>query len=66
MGPEHMLMLEMLNNLGDLYMEQGKLAKGKAMYERALARMEKTLGPEHKWMLLSVDNLGNRLWFRAS
>ena len=32
LGPKHTLTLQMVNNLGILYKNQGKLAKAEAMY----------------------------------
>ncbi|KAL6712997.1 hypothetical protein ACLMJK_009393 [Lecanora helva] len=37
--------------LGDLYADQGKLAKAEKMYERALNGKEKVLGPDHIFTL---------------
>ena len=38
---------------------QGKLAEAERMYLRALAGMEKALGPDHTSTLETVNNLGN-------
>ncbi|SPO02447.1 uncharacterized protein DNG_05120 [Cephalotrichum gorgonifer] len=48
-----------LDNLGDLYRDQGQLDNAKAMYERALQGYEKALGPEHTSTLDIINNLGN-------
>jgi tetratricopeptide (TPR) repeat protein len=45
-GPEHTSTLDTVNNLGNLYANQGKLAEAEAMYQRALDGYEKTLGPQ--------------------
>jgi Tfp pilus assembly protein PilF len=59
LGPEHTSTLSTVNNLGNLYADQGKLDQAEAMYERALAGREQALGPEHTWTLSTVNNLGN-------
>lgn len=46
--------LDSLNNLGNLYRHQGRLADAEAMYERALAGQEKALGAEHASTLNTV------------
>lgn len=47
-----------LHNLGDLFVDQGRLDDAEAMYERALRGKEKALGPEHTSTLDTVYNLG--------
>jgi hypothetical protein len=51
-----------VNNLGNLYSDQGKLAEVEQMYVRALAGKEKALGPDHTSTLATVNNLGNLYW----
>jgi tetratricopeptide (TPR) repeat protein len=46
-GPEHTLTLRMINNLGLLYADQGKLVEAEQMYQRALQGYEKSLGIEN-------------------
>lgn len=58
LGPDHVLTLETVNNLGLLYFNQGKLAKAEQMYTRALAGKEKALGPDHISTLDTVVNFG--------
>jgi Tfp pilus assembly protein PilF len=36
LGPEHTSTLNTVNNLGNLYADQGKLGEAERMYERAL------------------------------
>jgi tetratricopeptide (TPR) repeat protein len=55
---EHTLTLNIVNNLGLLYADQGKLDQAETMYERALAGKEQMLGPEHTLTLSTVNNLG--------
>ncbi|KAF2804375.1 uncharacterized protein BDZ99DRAFT_398055 [Mytilinidion resinicola] len=45
LGAEHTSTLNTVNNLGNLYKNQGKLGEAE-MYERALQGYEKALGPE--------------------
>jgi Tfp pilus assembly protein PilF len=37
LGPDHTSTLDTVNNLGNLYRDQGKLAEAEQMYVRALA-----------------------------
>ncbi|KAK4182502.1 hypothetical protein QBC35DRAFT_457232 [Podospora australis] len=48
-----------LDELGNLYSDQGRLSDAEAMFERALRGYEKALGPEHTSTLTTVHNLGN-------
>src|SRR5256885_10434442 len=59
LGPDHTSTLATVNNLGNLYRDQGKLAEAEQMYVRALAGREKALGPDHTSTLTTVHNLGN-------
>src|SRR5947199_3589480 len=58
LGPDHTSTLDTVNNLGILYVNQGKLAEAEQMYQRALAGKEKALGPDHTSTLDTVNNLG--------
>ncbi len=51
--------LNTVNNLGILYVCQGKMTEAEAMYQRALEGKEKMWGPEHALTLDTVNNLGN-------
>ncbi|SLM39118.1 kinesin light chain 1, partial [Lasallia pustulata] len=57
-GPEHTSMLDTVNNLGNLYKNQGKMAEAEAMYRRALEGYETAWGPEHTATLDTANNLG--------
>ncbi len=46
-----------LNNLAGLYSAQGKYAEAEPLHQRALAIMEKALGPEHPNVASSLNNL---------
>jgi len=48
-----------VNNLGNLYRDQGMLNAAEQMYLRALAGKEKALGPNHTSTLTTINNLGN-------
>jgi hypothetical protein len=58
LGAEHTLTLDIVNNLGLVYWNQGKLAEAEQMYDRALQGYEKALGAEHTLTLSTVNNLG--------
>jgi tetratricopeptide (TPR) repeat protein len=45
-----------LNNLAELFRDQGKYAKAEPLYQRSLAIREKTLGPEHSYVAQSLEN----------
>ncbi|TAQ87453.1 hypothetical protein B7494_g4230 [Chlorociboria aeruginascens] len=45
-GPKHTSTLETINNLGNLYADQGKLIEAEQMYQRALQGHEKAWGPD--------------------
>ena len=47
LGPEHTSTLSTVNNLGILYVDQGRLSDAEAMFERALRGREKAPGREH-------------------
>jgi tetratricopeptide (TPR) repeat protein len=49
----------MVNNLGNLYANQGKLDEAEKMYLRAFEGREKALDAEHTLLLETVINLGN-------
>ena len=57
-GLEHIMTLNTVNNLGDVYLRQSKLVKAEEMFTRALRGYEK-LGLEHTSTLNTINNLGN-------
>ena len=59
MRPDHKSTLETVNNLGNLYRDQGKLTEAEAMYQRALVGFQKALGPDHTSTLETVNNLNS-------
>ena len=46
-----------LNNLAELYRVQGQYAQAEPLYQRSLAILEKTVGPEHPDVATSLNNL---------
>ncbi|KAF1817833.1 uncharacterized protein K489DRAFT_303975, partial [Dissoconium aciculare CBS 342.82] len=58
-GAEHTSTLDTVNNLGNLYSNQGKMAEAEEMYVRALRGKEKAWGAEHTSTLATVNNLGS-------
>ncbi|KAG4427552.1 hypothetical protein IFR05_016963, partial [Cadophora sp. M221] len=58
LGPDHTSTLSTVNNLGNLYADQGKLAEAEKMCLRALQGHEEALGPDHTSTLSMVNNLG--------
>ena len=46
-----------LNNLAELYSEQGRYAEAEPLYKRSLAIDEKALGPDHPDVASSLNNL---------
>ncbi|MEE8513514.1 MAG: tetratricopeptide repeat protein [Gammaproteobacteria bacterium] len=45
-----------LNNLAALYASQGRYAESEPLYKRALAIVEKALGPDHPNIATSLEN----------
>ncbi|KAK4902396.1 hypothetical protein LTR49_027084 [Elasticomyces elasticus] len=58
-GPKHISTLDTVNNLANLYRNQGKMQEAEEMYLRALEGYEKALGPEHTSTLHTINNLGS-------
>ncbi|KAH7006417.1 hypothetical protein EDB82DRAFT_573172 [Fusarium venenatum] len=46
------------SEFGSLFRHQDRLKGGEVIYKRLLQEYEKTLGPNHKWTLGTVHNLG--------
>jgi tetratricopeptide (TPR) repeat protein len=55
---DHTSTLDTVNNLGNLYRDQGNLDEAEKMYQRALQGREKVLGADHTSTLNTVNNLG--------
>jgi tetratricopeptide (TPR) repeat protein len=61
-GPEHTSTLDTVNNLGNLYADQGQHKEAEAMFKRALQGYEKALGEDavvtYVPYLNAVTNMG--------
>jgi tetratricopeptide (TPR) repeat protein len=57
---DHTSTLDTVNNLGNLYKNQGKLDEAEEMYMRALKGKEKTLGVEYTSTLDTVNKYSSR------
>lgn len=57
LGPEHPDTASSLNNLAELYRNQGRYAQAEPLFQRALAIREQVLGPEHPNTAASFNNL---------
>jgi tetratricopeptide (TPR) repeat protein len=57
LGPQHPSTATSLNNLAELYRDQGKYEQAEPLYQRALAIREQQLGPQHPFTATSLDNL---------
>ena len=55
--PDHPDTAQSLNNLAQLYADQGAYAKAEPLHLRALAIREKALGPDHPDTAQSLNNL---------
>ena len=55
---EKVAMLDIIHNLGNLFMDQGKLAEAEKIYEQTLQGTEQALGLSHISTLKNVSNLG--------
>ncbi|WYZ36189.1 hypothetical protein EsH8_XI_000072 [Colletotrichum jinshuiense] len=62
-GPDHTSTLDTVNNLGNIYKDQGRLKEAEAMYQQALQGKEKALGPDaiktYIPALNTLENLGS-------
>ena len=47
LGPDHPQVAYPLNNLANLYSNQGKYSEAEPLFQRALRIWERSLGPEH-------------------
>ena len=58
-GVEHTSTLRTVNNLGNLYADQGKMVEAEEMYVRALRGYERAVGTDH-WKTQTIPgNLRN-------
>lgn len=56
LGPNHPEVATSLNNLAELYRQQGDLSKTIPLYQRALTIYEQTLGPNHALVAVNLNN----------
>src|SRR5205814_172697 len=56
---EHPLMVSVLNNLANLYWQQGKYDQAEPLYQRALCIWEQALEPEHPDVARLLNNLAS-------
>ncbi len=61
LGPDHPDVASPLNNLANLYFEQGKYSEAEPLYQRALAIWEQSLGPDHSLTRQVQENYRNLL-----
>jgi tetratricopeptide (TPR) repeat protein len=59
LGPDHPWVALSLNNLANLYDQQGRYADAELLYKRALVSREKALGPDHPDVTTSLNNLAS-------
>jgi len=58
LGPDHPEVGTSLNNLADLYRDQGRYADAEPLYKRSQAIYEKTLGLDHPYVAQSPEQSG--------
>jgi len=56
-GPQDLRLGTTLNNLAELYRDQGKYAEAEPLYKRSLVIVVKVLGPEHQYAATNLNNL---------
>ena len=57
LGRDHALTLDTVNNLGTLYVNQGRLEEAQATCQRALSGFQAVLGPSHPKSELILRNM---------
>lgn len=57
LGPEHVEVAEVLNELGDLAWSQGQYTQAEPLYQQAQALWEAALGPRHPKVATALNNL---------
>jgi tetratricopeptide (TPR) repeat protein/CHAT domain-containing protein len=55
LGPDHLGVADILNNLAEFYRDMGNYSEAKPLFERALAIKEKSLGPDHLDVAISLS-----------
>jgi tetratricopeptide (TPR) repeat protein len=59
LGKDHPDLAISLNNLAEVYKEQGKFTEAEPLFKRALEMMENSLGPDHPHILPILENLSD-------
>jgi CHAT domain-containing protein/Flp pilus assembly protein TadD len=57
MGPEHVMVAQSLNTLGEIFRAKANFSKAEALYRRSNAIYKKTLGPDHPDTSIPLNNL---------
>jgi tetratricopeptide (TPR) repeat protein len=57
LGPDNPDVAIALNNLAELYYNQGRYEEAEPLYKRALKILEDTLGPDHPEVALTLESL---------
>lgn len=57
LGPEHLEVANVLNNLAALYEDRGRYSEAEPLYMRSLEINEKQLGPDNPGVAVSLNNL---------
>ncbi|KAK5231837.1 hypothetical protein LTR47_006970 [Exophiala xenobiotica] len=58
LGPDHIHAIGAVNNLANLYCEQGKVLRAQELYNQALVGITEKLGPAHYFVWGVTNNLG--------
>ena len=61
MGPTHPELANWLNNLANLYTDQGKYVEAEQLFQRALLIKENMLGPVHPSVAISLESYASLL-----
>ncbi|KAK3355237.1 tetratricopeptide repeat domain protein [Neurospora tetraspora] len=59
LGPDHTSTLDIVNSLGLLYSDQGRLKEAETMYQRALSGYSAALGSSHAKSLQVIKNIAS-------
>ncbi|HEY9719086.1 MAG TPA: tetratricopeptide repeat protein, partial [Trichormus sp.] len=63
-GQDEMQVALSLDNLAEVYFEQGKYDKAEPLYQRSLRIRERVLEPEHEDIVASLNNLSALYFFQ--
>ena len=65
LGPDHIRVALSLNNLAELYVNEGKYAEAEPLLKRSLTTHEKVLGPDNVHVAPILNNLAKVYWIEA-